>query len=573
MAAQMTREEFERKFGVSPGGQQAPVQMTRAQFEERFGTSPEQEQPQQLESSFFSNLKDHFNRRVDTAAEAQLKSIQGEQTAFSGTLQTLGQGAAFVGDVGLEAIKAVTPQSVEDVVAMGLSHVGQTKTVQELAENYADWKADHPEAAGNLEAGINIAGLIPIGKVGTGVGQGVSTAARPVTRAGEMVVDVGRGAVNVTGNTARGMTSQLTGLPVRDIDNFINRPQSFSKEALDGIDRESILTNFKQGLDDQLEELGGLGSQYENIRNSGAVVDLDTTNWLANQLDTFNIKVQKVPGQKAEDGIIQLDPTVGQPKLQIVTDTNTKKILSKSDTTKLNDFINKWGDKQQLSANEFLNMRRELSKLSRFDESIGKSHELEDIAKNIRKSLDTDDIKGQIPNLKELDDKFAPEITRLSKLRSDIYNADGTLKDGAANKLAGSINAGRGELLTRLKQIDPNIELRVEQMRAVENIEKASGFQVGSYAKSAGIGAGVGLFLGGSLPVGAVVGMILSYPQAAVPLLRKIGATKQQMSAVNDAIIHSINTTNRKAGEAIEQGFGRLPVSTFFPTTEEQDQQ
>jgi hypothetical protein len=117
---------------------------------------------QQAEPGFVEGVSTAFSKRTNAAADAQIS----DQNPLSKILQTVGQGAGFVGDVGFEGIKALTPEPVEDVVEEAVSTVASTKPVQDVVQRYESWKEQNPEAAANLEATVNIASIIPAIKGG-----------------------------------------------------------------------------------------------------------------------------------------------------------------------------------------------------------------------------------------------------------------------------------------------------------------------------------------------------------------------------------------------------------------------
>lgn len=82
-------------------------------------------------------------------------------TAF----QVVWQGAWAITDTvweGLEnSVQLFTPEVVEQGVEWAIKDIVGTETVQSIAESYNQFKERNPETAGNLEAAINIAELIP----------------------------------------------------------------------------------------------------------------------------------------------------------------------------------------------------------------------------------------------------------------------------------------------------------------------------------------------------------------------------------------------------------------------------
>jgi hypothetical protein len=178
------------------------------EFEKQYGSQGVKAftAPTPKKEGFVSNVSNAFNKRVDNAAEAQVST----QNPASKVLQTLGQGAGFVGDLGIEAVKAVTPDAVEDVVSSGIEHilapVAQTRAAQGLSE----WAKAHPEAAKNLEAIFNIAGLVPVGK-GADVAAkvGVKAASKTAGGAADAAIVAGRAAKTVAKGTNDALTTPL----------------------------------------------------------------------------------------------------------------------------------------------------------------------------------------------------------------------------------------------------------------------------------------------------------------------------------------------------------------------------
>lgn len=145
------------------------------------------------------SVKKDFNTRVNTAADAQNK----DQGAVSKVVQTVGQGAGFVGDLGAEAVKGAagvvgdiaskvapeTSKKVSEFTKSKVKAVAESHPVQDTAKAYSDWKAAHPEAAANLEGIGNIASLLPIGK---GAGMAGEAAGKVAGKAENMAINMGK---------------------------------------------------------------------------------------------------------------------------------------------------------------------------------------------------------------------------------------------------------------------------------------------------------------------------------------------------------------------------------------------
>jgi hypothetical protein len=111
--------------------------------------------------SLATNIKSSFNKRVDTATN----EIIGAPSTGQAFLRTVGQGAAFAGDIGAETIKSgLDLVGAKDVVKTGVSKVVNSKPIKTAVEGYSSWASKHPEAAKDFEAVVNIGSLIPVGK-------------------------------------------------------------------------------------------------------------------------------------------------------------------------------------------------------------------------------------------------------------------------------------------------------------------------------------------------------------------------------------------------------------------------
>jgi len=166
----------------------------QAAFSGTPGTSLPPPEPHALDGLGVSDrLKQAFNQRVQNTKAIR----QSDQSLPSKVLQTLGESAGLVSDVGTEAVKAITPQPVEEAVSAGVQAIANTPVAQDITAKYAAFKEAHPEAAANLEATGIIASILPIPPV---VGAGAKATA---TVAGEVVEGAGKVAA-VSGRATSG---------------------------------------------------------------------------------------------------------------------------------------------------------------------------------------------------------------------------------------------------------------------------------------------------------------------------------------------------------------------------------
>lgn len=120
---------------------------------------------------FVERTKDVITDRSEKAGEIADKTYSKKQNFLSGVLQTAGNAAGALGDIGFEAAKTVLPQKVKDVAKKGIEAVASTKPVQSTIEKYNEWAKQHPEAASNLGATFDLGTLLTGSKLlesGTG---------------------------------------------------------------------------------------------------------------------------------------------------------------------------------------------------------------------------------------------------------------------------------------------------------------------------------------------------------------------------------------------------------------------
>jgi hypothetical protein len=216
MPAGLTLEQLKAK-GAKPAA--APTQGLTLQQLQAAGAKPAAApapQPTGLFSRIKTGVSQAFTERDKKVAEAASKVNQGKQSKTEGILQATGQAAGLVTDTAMvaakEAVRSVAPSAIP-AIKRTISSVAETKPVQKVVEKYGEFKEAHPRAAANVEAGVNIAGVLPTIKGAQIAGK---TAAKGALTAAETGVD----AAIKTGQAAKklpaGAASVLTNVP-RDV--------------------------------------------------------------------------------------------------------------------------------------------------------------------------------------------------------------------------------------------------------------------------------------------------------------------------------------------------------------------
>lgn len=403
---------------------------------------------------------------------------RGEQTGAESVGQFAGQTlrglSNIVGEIGLGAAKVVAPQRLEEAVGGVVERVAQSQPVQGALQSIEQFKQNNPRAGRNVDALLGVAelGLDVVGagvgkQAATGVTRGVRATGRAIGTGAEIAGDIAK-------PTARFTASQLTGLQPDTLSTIFRNADMFEEFKATNLDRFRLANATGEALDTRIKNLSELGSQYDVIRQSGDVVELPQS-WLEQQI--------KNSGFIVKDG-----------KVRANTKSPTRDV---GDVRALQNLYDNWAGKDVLEADEFLNLRADLRDLSRFGKEIGSSDTVESLTRSYRASLN--EFRDQIDGLADIDAQYAPEVKELNALKKDLFDKEGNLKDSAINKIANATGKGKDPLLDRLRQLDPNIETKIKTLKAIEDVEYASGRAVGAYTRGA---IGAGLAVTGNIPAG-----------------------------------------------------------------------
>lgn len=340
-----------------------------------------------------------------------------------------------------------------------------------------------------------------------GFEQGISKTADMVTKpAGAVISGVG----NVTGSVLKSAASHLTSLSPDTIAQIISNPEAFSRLKQDQIDRGGLANEFGTSIDNLEGTLNESGAAYTPIRQTPSIVVVPE-NFIPSVLNKFGLKL--------EQG-------------KVIADSNSI-TRNAGDINAIQNFVSNWGEKTQLTPNEYLNMRKDIQGIARFGKEIGTHKDAQIVGKELYGEANRT-IRPQIQGLKQLDEHYSPIRQQFDQVKRDFLKqeVDGSysFKDGAINKIANAAGVGKDALISRMEEVMPGITQRIKVLKAVEDIEHAKGIKVGAYAK----GAIEGFAVAGN--VGAVIAAILSNPAVAVPLLRGLGWGASKVAVVVQAL-------------------------------------
>lgn len=397
--------------------------------------------------------------------------------------------------------------------------------------------ADDLKGVMGIIEGLTI--VLPAGKVAPAA---IKTGEKLAVEAGGLGVEavagagrvVARGTKAITkagGETTKFGVSQISGLSPETISVIKNMPNEFKEAVEHGLGRVELASRVKKSIDAELSALSSTGKGYETIRGSVDNVVLPK-NWFDNIIKKHGLTIEK--------GKIEA--------------TSKSRVREPGDITALNNVYSRYAEKNTFSANEVLNLREDLSNLAKYGE--GKTGASVQFARQARSDID-ELAKTQIGGLEKLDKIYAPQVKLLKQIKKDYFNKDGTLKDGALNKIANLTGRGKEQILGRLERIEPGITTEIKILKAIEDVELAKGQKVGAYAR----GAGLGLVATGGNPAAAVLTAIAASPSVIVPVIRWYGKVANKTSSFINGIIKKIQSgikPNPKESSVISDAVKKL---------------
>lgn len=349
------------------------------------------------------------------------------------------------------------------------------------------------------------------------------------------------------GGVLKNIGSQFTEISPKGMQDIIDHPQDYSPSAISKTSRIAVAKQVEEALQSKIAEKAETGSGYAPYKETPTAIKV-----APDALDTIIRTAAKVD---IADGVIK--------------PSSTSAVRTTAELSKLQGVYNLYKPdflKGTMTSEKFLNLRTDLSDIA-YNESGIKNTKLASVGENIRNTLN-EEYRTQIPGLKEKDLDYSTQTEELKTLRKGFIDKEGNLTDAAISKIA---NAGnKYDALSRLEQIVPGITRKLEILKTIDEIEKASGIKVGAYTKSIAEGGSIVAGLStGNIPMiaGAITLSILTSPKIAVPLLRLYGFNKALVSNVTANLAKAATigaVSNQVSSQISTQGGQVLPN---IPTT------
>lgn len=402
--------------------------------------------------------------------------------AFSGAVWTLAS----------DKLKANTYEVGKDIAGTRVWQAG-INAAWSVANKWGAFEQSNPEVASTLRWAWNIG----MAALDFATLKAWSTSVGLLKRWTDTAVDYGKKGLQKAGKTVWKMpvwglwetyVATTTGIS-RGAQQAIKETPDLYRMARTGkITREWFLGDVSSALTKRIDDLSDLGKWYESIRKSTATVP---------KSDIINV----VGDYMKKQSIDAIDMTVWDRNV-------VKQALW---------YIAEYGD--NLTAKNALSLRNKLDDLAKWWTDASK-----DGVRTIRgmRSQIDDYLKTNIPWLKQLDTKYAPERQFLWEVKKMVLNSDGSVKDNAISTIANITGKGKEAKLARLEKLIPWIEKRVKALKAFEEIQSISELKTWSVMRQL---SGIAVW-SSTWPVGAIMWFIATNPNFVARVLEAYGRAK-----------------------------------------------
>lgn len=393
---------------------------------------------------------------------------------------------------------------------------------------------------GSVAGGATAGALYGAGRVVGGVGNKIL--GKGSKTAGSVAEEAATGVTkdNLAQKTAKYVYAQQFGLNPDTISTVVEEtmknPETFTQAGREAFRRNNIGRQFGEVLNQRLSDLENFGEAYKPVRDYAR-----KTNTLVEVPDGFITKSFRSLGLSIN------------PEGKLVR-TSVTEPLKASEIAQLQQFMNFY-NKPALSIDEYFAARHMLKDIANNFEGKNSSYFTK---LGERMYGEFTDFASNVKGLKQLDAKYGEEATILKDFKRYINPETGGLSDYGRSQLANAGNVNNVDRMARIEKVFPGISQKLKIMKAVEDIDLATGQKVGTYNRivSSVVGTSVGTIFGG--PVGAVIGafagLAASNPEVGVWILMKYAKfmSKGMQETAEKVISKMVN------GEPVTQAEARV---------------
>lgn len=397
-------------------------------------------------------------------------------------MQAAGQGIGLGFDVAGRAIGAVVPDVVKQEAAKAGVALLNTDTgkdamaaISKGLESYDAWKGLHPRAAANLEAAINIASVIPVGRVAGTAGA------------------IGKEAVAVAKTTAK-----IAGKGIIKTEPVVSRVAS----ALSGVPRETLQraasVEYAPKIEKAIATIADNPTQpflgvTQNIATGIRTADERATSKLVTAMEDFKIKnpgktfdVQtKIPEFADAVKPFRSSGLIVEPSREAgkITGYQLAKTAQSPFTDKeivnLNNLFSKIRASKAVNVDDLLALRKSFS--SAYDAvplGVNGTPTVYHAAVMALKDRAETLIHNILPDqLKAANTEFASMEKMKSAFGNRIIDSQGNLKQGAEQFISNLGNLNKGEIRRILGEHAARLGINIEdEIRIIKDAQKLSHF-------------------------------------------------------------------------------------------------
>ena len=241
------------------------------------------------------------------------------------------------------------------------------------------------------------------------------------------------------------------------------KSNKYLSEAEGGkLTRDSLTQSAGTLLNKQIQDLSETGRWYSQIRESWIPIDVSSKKPAINKI--------------LSDNTIKVD-------WKGILDFTDSAIESKADQAQLQkvyDYFKRW----EVTPDIYLNKKKAIRDMTDF--SQGNADQTNRILKQIGSEWKSA-WHNSIPELKQLDAIYEPQITDINEIRSKIFDKDWNLREWATSYIMNSLWVNRDVTLQKLEKLMPEISEQVKAIKAVEDINSSKWIRPWTYNKTAAI--------------------------------------------------------------------------------------
>lgn len=502
------------------------------------------------QGGFISDVQSAFQRRLAGAGESLQLRQQGKQGLLSDILQTTGQAAGLLGDVGFaglkSGVKAVTPDVLEkrvsEAVLTNPTVQAGMKVLAKGAEHYMKWRGKNPVLARNFEAVGNIAAIVPVGRLGQIAARPVATTAKGT---GKIIGGTGKATAAITTGVPREVFSRATnpryvGAIQRGLETIRGSTNPFLNLA------ESVATKLSSAGEAAGKAIRTAAEAFQRANPRAGFNVRPYVRDIAESLSPFKTSGITIARRKVGDVV------------QYIVRASPQSPFSVKEVSLLQELFDTLRGSQNITSSNLLALRQKIS--AAYDAiplGVNKNPRPYHAAIMAMTQKTDEVIRNLLPGeLRTAYDQYARVARSMEQFGRRIVDAEGAVKQGAEGFIGNIIGINKGELAKVIREASEVLGFDlVDEVQAIKDAQKlsnvfaATGSRTQDIARSF-IAGGVGAASAGT--PGALLGLAATSPRvvgaAALGIGRARAALSQKLPSLVEKALRAAGETFLGAG-------------------------